>query len=474
MTQPVKGRPPLAADPCRFQRGVYRANATLYLGWHTIALAKAGAYGATIAAFYRQSRDALAGLGKAAMACSLLGSIAAIGEAGITAVVFVWTARKVYRLHAICEWHAQSHDLLLQYCEEEKMKRRGLKYDAGMVLPLQCGREYAMYQAASAQYRSAITELSATSIVFLRDTVIQGAGAGANMAALWNAARLSEVLHLVKCVVHVKAATIAAGAAGIACGIFHMVGGGLAIVRGNEAIKRATDKLKAISHRLQGRVFTCGDVGEAASAFAENLSSNKAGRARKYMHWAHDTATGQFSEAILISRGLLRHANIGAERALETARHHVRLGKLRVAYGFVAAAIGGGALVIALTIGATTPIGWGVGGLGALVAAGWLLYAWYRNKRYARMLRVFEGRPGRAALVEQAVRCALRAFDGEGNGNEMDPMARKLIKQTLLELGVTRRDFRALKFCRPEDKAEVRAAIQQKIRQRLGIASSTA
>ncbi|TWG79490.1 hypothetical protein L602_006100000010, partial [Cupriavidus gilardii J11] len=460
MPNPVCGRGSSAVVPCLFQRRLYRVNTGLYLGWHTIAVAKVATFGATIAAFYRESRGVLVGLDKSAITCSLLGSVAAAAEVAITAVVFARTARKADKLGAKCVRHARSHRLLLEYCEQQKGKRKRVAYAVPIALTEPCGRGYAKYEAAFTQRQSAMTELSAMSVVFARDTVIQGAGAGANLALLWNALKLSDVLHVARCAIHVKAATLAAGAAGIACGVFHMVGGAIAVLRGNRTIRRATDKLESIGRRLRGRVLDSPDVGEAVSVFAAGMSARKTQRTEKYEALALKCDGKQFGKAIAISQQLHQYARNGEERALESARHQVRLGKLRIGYGAVSAAVGGAALAVALTVGAATPIGWAIAGVGALFAAGWLLYAWHRNKQYAKTLESFEeDHLHLAASADEVVCAALQALDGDRDGSRPDRMARKLIKQTLLAVGVTPEDFRVLKLCRAEDEADVRQAL---------------
>ncbi|MBS7766623.1 hypothetical protein ID551_27420, partial [Klebsiella pneumoniae] len=96
------------------------------------------------------------------------------------------------------------------------MKKKKDSRADGIKLEKHDGEHYAAYQAAANRWDAASKELTATSVVLTRDTVVQGAGVGANLAQQWSIWNVGGLLQLAKCAVDVGVATIVSGAAGIA------------------------------------------------------------------------------------------------------------------------------------------------------------------------------------------------------------------------------------------------------------------
>lgn len=98
--------------------------------------------------------------------------------------------------------------------------------------------------------------------------------------------------------------------------------------------------------------------------------------------------------------------------------------------------------------------------VGGLVVAGWVGYAAYRNRQDARKLQaaVAEGKgAGPAMPLEEAIARAVAYLDRNTGIGKKDRAGRRMIKHALMDIGMKREDFWALRFC--ADDPEVKDSV---------------
>lgn len=471
-------------------RHVALANAVLYFGWSGIALYRAGAFAESITAFFRANRSSPVlttrfgtdgsrhAISQAAMGLS---SAASIVEIVITTVVFGRHVRSRLRIARQLVATRELRGFFIERLAHQKRAARMSKAMAvtaasrgvGAAYPLDGGTSvrpssssaradggamaalatgYLHYRTAQLDCREATDTLKHSSLMFARDGVLQAAGVGCNLALLWDGLKVSELLHLATMPIHATATAICGFAFSLGCGALHVVAGAMRWRDGLKKLAAASEALNAIRRAKR------------------TIKEAKAGRQVELV------------DAARVAESLLTHAKRNERRAEDDARHQIRLGKWRITYGTAAMAVGAVSLALFLFVGGVSTGGILFGIVGGLALTGWTLYAGHRHRHAARAIQAAiekgnnvapaqEGtRPEQASdeqpdtqplSLDDAIEQAIRLLDRTGNPH---PDARRLIKQTLKELGVDPGDLWPLRFCSSDPAPRAPVVEELKIR----------
>lgn len=454
-------------------RHVALANSVLYFGWSGIALYKAGAFAEAIVAFFRANPSSSVltarfstdgprhAISQAAMGLSTAASIV---EIVITTVVFGRHLRARFRIARQLVATGELRAIFIERIAHQKRAARiskamavtaasrgavaacppdgstsvqpcptSVRADGGAMAVLATG--YLHYQTAQMDRREATDTLKHSFVMFTRDGVLQAAGVGCNLALLWDSLKVSELLHLATVPIHATATAICGFAFSLGCGALHVIAGA---VRWRDGLKKQ-------------------------AAASEVLNAIR--RAKRTVKEAKESQQAELVDAATVAESLLSHAKRNERRAEDDARHQIRLGKWRMIYGGAAMAVGGISLALFLVAGGVSTGGILFGIVGGLVLAGWTLYAGYRHRHAASSIQAAidkgnnvvtagTGTRPEKALDEQpdtqplslddAIEQAILLLDRTRNPH---PDARRLIKQTLKELGVSPGDLWPLRYC---------------------------
>ncbi|ALD89550.1 hypothetical protein CR3_0292 [Cupriavidus gilardii CR3] len=471
------------------ERRVAFANAGLYYGWSSIALYRVGAFIDSITAFFRANPSsallttrftAEGARHTVSQAGIALGSVASFAEMIITSVVFGQHANRHQRTGRQIDDNGEGHEAFVNYVrcrksDAQKTKLTGAITSEGLepdaehevcsaerdISIVQCstgGRvkekralelavSYLEYETAQIDHREAAHTLKHSSVMFARDGILQGGGVGCNLALLWDSFKVSELLHLAAVPINATATAICGFAFSLGCGALHIVAGAL---RWHDGLK----KLAAASGAL-----------EAINTAKERLKDAK------------ESQQAELANAGRLAESLLRHAEHNEIRARDDARSQIRVGKWRISYGAAAMAVGAISLALFLVVGGVSTGGILFGIIGGLALAGWTLYAGIRNRNSAKSIQAAidkgnnhaaaseEGGPKDNELppLDDVIDQAVRMLDRTG-GN--DANARRLIKHTLKQIGLTREDLWPLRFCPidPDVKDPIVEELKIKIR----------
>ncbi|UZN50079.1 hypothetical protein KZ686_05670 [Cupriavidus cauae] len=290
---------------------------------------------------------------------------------------------------------------------------------------------YLEYEAAQIGHRDATNTLKHSSVMFARDGILQGGGVGCNLALLWDGLKVSELLHLAAVPINATATAICGFAFSLGCGALHIVAGAL---RWHDGLR----KLAAASRALEA-------IEDAKEGLKEAKGSQQA----------------ELADAGRLAESLLTHAERNEAKAQDDAKNQIRVGKWRITYGAAAMAVGGISLALFLVVGGVSTGGILFGIIGGLALAGWTLYAGIRNRNSAKSIQ---------AAIDKANNNAVASGAGAPSDNELPPLdeiidrtvqlldradgsdaeARRLIKHTLKQIGLTREDLWPLRFCSPD------------------------
>ncbi|WP_156526346.1 hypothetical protein [Cupriavidus gilardii] len=438
------------------------ANTGLYVAWGSIALCRAGVFLESIRTFFTNPSPALMMTKFAAEGARhalfqvgiALSSTASIVEMVITSVVF---GRHVDRHQRIGTQLTKNRATSKAFAEHTKDKREPVHNMEQSPTCAVVGVEkkpmseqaasYLAYQTARIDRRESTNTVKHSSVMFARDGVMQGGGVGCNLALLWDAFKVSDLLHLAAAPINATATAIGGFAFSAACGALHIVAGAL---RWHDGLK----KLAAVSGAM------------AAIERAE-------GRLRE----AKENQQADVQHAVGIAETLLTHARSNEKRATDDAGHQIRVGKWRIAYGSVAISVAGISLGLFLLVGGLSTGGILFGVVGGLALAGWTFYASYRNRNYAKSIEAALNNANnnvaasgegaverkRPLSLDEAIEQAVLLLDKTGNP---DRDARRLIKETLTKMGLKPKYLWPLRFCAtdPEVKGPVVEELKIKIR----------
>ncbi|MBO4119385.1 hypothetical protein J5T34_01375 [Cupriavidus gilardii] len=454
-------------------RHIALANSSLYFGWSGIALCRAGAFVESITAFFRANPSSSPlttrfstdgprhAISQAAMA---LGTAASIVEIVITTVVFGRHLRARFRIARQLVATRELREIFIERIARQKsaaaisraMAMTSASRGASAAYPL--GRStlsqptstsapvgpgamavlavgYLHYQTAQMDRREASDTLKHSFVMFARDGVLQGAGVGCNLALLWDGLKISELLHLVAVPIHAMATTICGFAFSLGCGALHIIAGALRWRDGLKKLAAAREALNAIR------------------------------RAKRIVKEAKERRQAELANAARVAVSLVSHAKRNERRARDDARSQIRLGKWRMTYGAAAMAVGGASLALFLVVGGVSTGGILIGIVGGLALAGWTLHAGYRHRKAAKSVQdaIEKGNSNVAAsgdgalrddqplALDGAIEQAIQLLDRAGNP---DTDSRRLIKHTLMQLGLDRAELWPLRFCLPDPAAK--------------------
>ncbi|WP_157071944.1 hypothetical protein [Cupriavidus sp. HPC(L)] len=467
------------------------ANTGLYFGWSGIALCRVGAFVEAITTFFRTNpaspllttrfvadgaRHTVSQVGIA------LGGVASLVEMGITSVLF---GRHVHRHRSVDAQLTRNQENRREFfgfiqgrkeaAHEEKRLKLGAEdptIDDGSPIPsvhrlsssipagVSCkgvparqesmselAAGYLKFETAQIDRREAADTLKHSSVMFTRDGILQGGGVGCNLALLWDSFKISELLHLATVPINATATAICGFAFSLGCGALHIVAGALRWHDGLKKLSAATGALKAIND------------------------------AKERLKDAKERQQAELAEAGRLAESLLTHAERNEVRAQDDANNQIRVGKWRITYGATAMAVGAISLALFLVVGGVSTGGILFGIIGGLALAGWTLYAGIRNRNSAKSIQAAidkgnnnavasgEGGPKDNELpsLDDVIDQAVRMLDKDGGH---DANARRLIKHTLKQIGLTREDLWPLRFCSfdPSVKGPIVEELKIKIR----------
>lgn len=473
------------------ERHVALANTGLYFGWSGIALCRVGAFVESITTFFRTNPTSAllttrfvadGARHTVSQAGIALGGIASLVEMGITSVLF---GRHVHRHRSVGAQLTRNQQNrkdffgLIQGRKEAAHEEKRLKVSAedpriddgspipsvhevsnGIAAGVSCkgvpahqesmpelAKSYLKFETAQIDRRETAHTLKHSSVMFARDGILQGGGVGCNLALLWDSFKVSELLHLAAVPINATATAICGFAFSLGCGALHIVAGAL----------RWHDGLKKLA--------AAGGALEAINTAKERLKDAK------------ESQQAELANAGRLAESLLRHAEHNEIRARDDARSQIRVGKWRISYGAAAMAVGAISLALFLVVGGVSTGGILFGIIGGLALAGWTLYAGIRNRNSAKSIQAAidkgnnhaaaseEGGPKDNELppLDDVIDQAVRMLDRTG-GN--DANARRLIKHTLKQIGLTREDLWPLRFCPidPDVKDPIVEELKIKIR----------
>lgn len=453
------------------ERRLAFANAGLYYGWSSIALYRVGAFIDSITAFFRANpssallttRFTAEGTRHTVSQAGIaLGSVASFAEMIITSVVFAQHANRRQCTGRQIDDNGEGHEAFANYvrCRKSDVQKTKLKgavaseglepdaevhdacsADRGISIAqsstggrvkekptLELAVSYLEYETAQIDHRKAGNTLKHSSVMFARDGILQGGGVGCNLALLWDSFKVSELLHLAAVPINATATAICGFAFSLGCGALHIVAGAL---RWHDGLK----KLAAASGAL-----------EAINTAKERLKDAK------------NSQQAELANAGRLAESLLRHAEHNEIRGRDDAKSQIRVGKWRISYGAAAMTVGAVSLALFLVVGGVSTGGILFGIVGGLALAGWTLYAGIRNRNSAKSIQAAidkgnnqaaasgEGGPKDNELppLDDVIDQAVRMLDRTGG---TDANARRLIKHTLKQIGLTREDLWPLRFC---------------------------
>lgn len=449
------------------RRRVANANVGLYSAWGGIALTRSGMYVEAITAFFRANaalslfaRLDLTGVRHAVSQVGLtLGCVASTTEMVIASLVFGRDAHRYRALGKHLDRHQANHDAFFDEIAEKKNAAHDAKHDGlrtsllarraatapasaavqscddapGTCVPKDVkavAKSYFEYEVGRIELPEATNTFKRSLWMFLRDGPLQGGAVSCNLATLWQAAKVSDLLHIATVPANAIGTAIGGAAFSVACGVLHIVAGVLARSEGLQKLAAATNAKAKIDSAIQ-RIDTATRQREAA-----------------------------VDEAAEVGAALLRHAAKNEDRAQDDARKQIRVGKWRIGYGTMAIAIAALSLTCFVIAGGLSMGGIVIAFVGGLVVAGWVGYAAYRNRQDARRLQaaVAEGKgAGPAMPLEEAIARAVVYLDRNTGIGKEDRAGRRMIKHALMDIGMKREDFWALRFC--ADDPEVKDSV---------------
>lgn len=429
-------------------RSVAIASTGLYSSWGAVALCRAGVFAEAITAFFRAGAAislpapvALTGIRHALSQVGLgLGTVMSMAEMTAASYVFGKDAHEFRCLRNHLRKHKRNSEDFAADIQNAKMAahhaKRGLP--ASVVAPTYPqadnstvrAKSYFEYETGQVEIRQATNTFKRSLWMFLRDGPLQGGAVSCNLATLWQAAKVSDLLHIATVPANAIGTAIGGAAFSVACGVLHIVAGVLARSEGLQKLAAATNAKATIDSVIQ-RIDTAKSQREAA-----------------------------VDEAAEVGAALLRHAAKNEDRAQDDARKQIRVGKWRIGYGTMAIAIAALSLTCFVIAGGLSMGGIVIAFVGGLVVAGWVGYAAYRNRQDARRLQaaVAEGKgAGPAMPLEEAIARAVVYLDRNTGIGKEDRAGRRMIKHALMDIGMKREDFWALRFC--ADDPEVKDSV---------------
>lgn len=485
----VHGSNAIAATVTRMDRVVATINRVMYPAWAGIAIYRESSLALALAALFRggavpaqQVRMINAGV--------LAGTVCAIAEMAVTAAVFCRSVFRYSENHARIEACSEGHARFMHTLGTARMHARrvmpaddGCVDDAererrtevelpsgadvpaepdadGMHAPLLDGHahtggptgrqaegiaaqmeDYAAHRAATAASPEHQRQLRDDGLAFGRDTVAQGGLVGSNLALLWHACDVSQLLQLPADVVSVTAATLSGSICSLVMGVFHIVAAAVSW--------KSASRLRELARNARDVLLTL---------------QNKVTRAFHF----HDPARhADYEAALPVCAALLHHAAYNETEAIRCARHRIFASKCRMAFGTTSLVLGGISLVLMLVLGTVTTGGLMLGMAGLLAGLAWLTNATIKSHRHAASLSaaVDELSSLRASVpsLDQAIRDAVELLDPSSGRGKAYPVARKLIKRMLMDLGMARSDFKPLKWAPGAVRDAVRAELADTI-----------
>lgn len=442
------------------ERQVALANSGLYFVWSSIALCRVGVFVESITTFFRANPTsallttrftAEGARHTVSQAGIALGSVASLAEMIITSVVFGRHAYRHQRTAQQIDDNGDRHRAFADYIRGKKLgaqsgRLKGALANEGIEsdpeVPPAYARDggtagtqssthgeadekpmpelavsYLEYETAQIGHRDATDTLKHSSVMFTRDGILQGGGVGCNLALLWDGLKVSELLHLAAVPINATATAICGFAFSLGCGALHIVAGAL---RWNDGLKKLA----------------------AASGALEAIEEAKAG-----LKEAKESQQAELSNAGRLAESLLEHAERNEAKAQDDAKNQIRVGKWRITYGAAAMAVGGVSLALFLIVGGVSTGGILFGIIGGLALAGWTFFAGVRNRNSAKSIQAAIDKANALPSLDDIIDQTVRLLDRAG---ESDVEARRLIKHTLKQIGLTREDLWPLRFCSPD------------------------
>jgi hypothetical protein len=452
------------------RRKVAQANVAMYSGWCGIALWRTGAYVEAITAFFRTHVSTslttplvLTGVRHTVSQAGLaLGCVVSMAEMAITCMVFGKGAHEYRCLLRHLDGHRPIGDAYFRRIADLKEAAHVVKHarsqndasadrtapatgspvidaapgtsqGARKQSPENVGtlaKSYFEYEIAQVELPEARNAFKRSLWMFLRDGPLQGGAVGCNLAMLWQAFKVSDLLHIATAPINAVGTAIGGAAFGIACGAFHIIAGALARSEGLQRLAAAT----GARERIDAAIRKIDDIKAQRQAAVE--------------------------EAVMVSTTLLRHAAKNEDDAQNAARYQIRVGNRRIAYGTAAIVLAGASLTFFLLAGGLSTGGLLIAVVGGLALAGWVAYAAHRNRKDACKLQAAvadsKGAPP-AMTLDVAIERAVAYLDRTGGIGGSNREGRRIIKHALMDIGMDRKGFWALRFCSadPREKGPV-------------------
>lgn len=488
----VHGSNGVTATVSRMDRVVVTMNRVVYPAWTVIAVYRESTLGAMLAALFRTG--AVPARQVAMLQMGVLGGTAcAVIEMAVTAAVFCRSLflyrENCARIVACAKGHAgfidsvgvarmrakltarQDHGCV-DDAERERRTEVELPWEAGRAdeadprevrAPLLGGeagegrgpagtepesehiatqvQDYAAHRAAMAAEPEHRRVLCENGLAFGRDTVVQGGAAGSNLALLWHAFGVSRLLHLPADVVSMGGATVAGSICSLIMGAIHVVAAAVSW--------RGALRLRALARNA-----------------LDTVRSMQAGLAHA-MHSCPPARHADYAVALPVCAALLHHAGNNEAEAVHCARNRIFASKCRMAFGTTSIVLGSISLVLLLVLGTVSTGGLMIGMAAVLAGVAWLMNASIRSHQHAASLDAavddLASCPSTVPPLQQAIGDAVDLLDVHGGRGGAHPRARKVVKRMLLGLGMSRGDFRPLKWGHGAIRDRVRAELADTI-----------